>query len=163
VVVIDDFLDNDVFNQIKNYMMGNNFPWFIQTNSDISNDNNKQLCHNFYDTQNIGFRPNSDAFEMLQPLIEKLNVQALIRIKANLTFIDNKRKNVFHTDNLDDRGNTTALFYITSGGGTKFEKDDKFVEAKPNRMVIFMNKEKHKVVKHQTDEPFRAIINFNYF
>ena len=103
------------------------------------------------------------AANIIQPLIEKLNVQALIRIKANLTFIDNKRKNVFHTDNLDDRGNTTALFYITSGGGTKFEKDDKFVEAKPNRMVIFMNKEKHKVVKHQTDEPFRAIINFNYF
>ena len=161
--IIDNFLHNDDYKNISDFMMSHNFSWYIQQHTDLYGDNNKQLTHVFYDSLDIGFRPNSVHFDLLQPIIKKLNIQALIRIKANLTFIDNKTKNVFHNDIPGDSKNKTALYYLTEGGGTEFEEGNQYVEAIPNRMVVFSNKDKHKVIKHQTDEPFRAVINFNYF
>ena len=161
--IIDNFLHNDDFNNIKDFMMNHNFSWYIQQHTDIYGDNNKQLTHIFYDSLNMGFRPNSDHFDMLQPIIKKLDIKALIRIKANLTFIDNKRENLFHSDIPDDNDNKTALYYLTVGGGTQFQEGNQYVEAIPNRMVVFNNTDKHKVVKHKTGDPFRAVINFNYY
>ena len=72
--IIDNFLHNDDFNNIKDFMMNHNFSWYIQQHTDIYGDNNKQLTHIFYDSLNMGFRPNSDHFDMLQPIIKKFGV-----------------------------------------------------------------------------------------
>ena len=160
--IIDNFLEKELFFNTYNTLYSNNFGWYIQKYTDKVNDNNYQLTHVFYQFD----VPNSPFFELIKPILKKLDVNSLIRVKSNLTFYDNKIDNLFHIDVSGIKLNhKTSILYLTDGGGTILKNKDKeeFIEAKENRLLTFDSHTQHKVVKHKVGKPFRIVINFNYF
>tara|TARA_B100000287_G_C20219991_1_gene617616 strand:+ start:69 stop:563 length:495 start_codon:yes stop_codon:yes gene_type:complete len=108
---------------------------------------------------------NSPDFNILNPLLKKMDVRSLLRIKSNLRFkTSSKLSTNFHTDFSVPRydGLTTSIYYInTNNGYTEFEDSTK-IESVANRLISFPYDLKHRGVTC-TDEPFRMVINFNYF
>jgi hypothetical protein len=83
--VIDNFLDSEQFEKIKETMFNFSFPWFYNKTKVFENEkenlNNFQFTHKFYDQYTI----NSGFFDLLNPIIEKLNPISIAKIKANMT------------------------------------------------------------------------------
>ena len=158
--IIDNFLEPIHFDDIKNTLTSLNFPWYYENSSDHGEDDNPQMIHVFYDTF-LSHKVNSPTYiNLFNPVLEKLKVFSLIRIKANLTFKSNK-KSSFHTDYLKVKKCKSAILYLnTNDGGTQFEKD--FVKAKENRMVIFSTDKKHRAVRSQKNQG-RFVVNINYY
>jgi hypothetical protein len=119
---------------------------------------NKQLTHVFYDHN----RPMSHMFDLLNPLLKNIQIKSLIRIKANLLFKTHKK--ITHGMHNDvDFNCTTAVFYINSNNGeTVFENGDT-VKSKANTLVEFPSSLKHSGTTNDCEEPYRVVLNLNYF
>ena len=150
--VIDNFLDDYYFKSFSRRILGNEFPWYWSDYEGII-----QFTYIFYSKPdgNMG-QPN---FSILQPLLNKLRVNDLIKVKANInpqTFFH--RKSGYH---MDYPNMTTAIFYVkTNNGFTKFKNGTK-IKSVANRMLIFDSNMEHTAVS-STDEKRRVVINFNY-
>ena len=84
--IINNFLKEEEFIKIKNLMIGHDFPWYLSKGINKIKDNNHQFVHIFYVDDKI----NSNFFNELNPLIKKLKIRSLLRIKANLIPKNNK-------------------------------------------------------------------------
>jgi hypothetical protein len=165
ISVIDNFLDADSFKQLQTVMLENSeFPWYVSNGvvkpiDDRSNDflENYQFTHLFYDN----FKPNSEYYGYLTKLIEKINPDALIRIKANLNPVSSQQITYdFHVD-MPKIKCKTAVFYINSNNGYTIVGDEKIASVE-NRIVIFDSNIMHTGTTC-TDQKYRCVINFNYF
>ena len=166
IIIKDNVLDKAIFNSIKNAIFdcneGNAFPWFLQNFKVDKEDKERQLVHIFYHDHVI----NSNYFQSLKPILKKLKVRALQRIKANVTFKTNKIYSYkYHTDfktTKNEAVGSTSIFYLhTTNGPTVFENGKK-VDCVENRMVTFPTNMPHSGSTH-TDNSFRGVINFNWF
>jgi hypothetical protein len=161
--IIDNFLNQEEFNNIKNVMTGRYFPWYYAPCANNNNDNLSQLTYFFYTAEND--TPVSGDIKLIKPILNKLKCTALIRIKANLTYPSINKKEFYHKDNYFKNA-TTAVYYLNNNnGGTKFKLKSKikFIESKANRMVIFPSHIEHSVVRHSNNDSGRFVINFNYY
>ena len=156
--IIDNYLEIKDHLILKTLMESNTFPWFfmdkkVSTSSDIFNF---QLFHIFYKDNEIS----SNFYNNLKPLIDKLNPKTLVRIKANLNPLSHQLiKYNYHKD--QDFECKVAIYYLnTNNGYTMLE--DKKVESKANRMVLFDSSVSHYGT-NSTNCPNRTVINFNYF
>ena len=157
IKVIDNFLEDNIFNVIKNLV--SNIQWSYIDHKVNPWDNHYQLIHTFYDNA----KPNN-SIELINPIVNKLNAQAIIRIKANLTFKSETIEQYNMHRDIDDCLNDqkTAIYYLnTNNGKTIFENGEE-VSSVENRIVIFPGKLKHSGTTH-TDTKYRLLINFNYF
>ena len=157
--IIDNYLSVDDHFNLKTLMESQSFPWFFQ-NGCVIEQNNKlfdyQFVHIFYGNYSY----NSNYFNNLKPLLERLKPNALIRIKANLNPVNNKIiKSEEHVD--QDFKCKVALYYINDNNGYTIIGDKK-VESKSNRMVLFNSNQKH-CGTNSTNCNNRMVINFNYF
>lgn len=163
IIIIDDFLEKDIFLGMKDFIFSNNFPWFFNKGKVKSDDNYFQFFHYFYKTEQFGGYVNSfQHFSLIQPLLEKINFKYLIRIKLNLTFSE-KENFIYgmHTDIQPKDFIKTGIFYFnTTNGGTIFE-NEKTVDCVENRFVYFPSRIKHSGISC-TDEKTRAVLNLNY-
>jgi hypothetical protein len=121
-----------------------------------------QLTHLFYQPH----KPNSDFFDALNPILNKLNVRALQRVKANCTFkTTKKRLYAYHVD-IDTPKNEpvgkTSIFYLHTTNGPTFFKTGKKINCVANRMVTFPTNLEHTGSTH-TDNLLRGLININWF
>ena len=99
-------------------------------------------------------------FNIIKPLLDKLKVNEIYRVKANLQL---RTESIEKTGWQDDGfGNcTTSIYYINSNDGmTEFE-DGSLVDSVANRMISFNGKTKHRGSTH-TNTKTRVLINFNY-
>ena len=73
-----NFLNKVVFEDLNKAVLGHLFQWYIQ---DVTGpeDKHKQFVHIFYIDNNIS----SNHFDILRPILHKLNIKNLIRIKLN--------------------------------------------------------------------------------
>ena len=154
--IYKNFVDKKICKQIKENMLGANFPWFYrksQTGKDSS-----FLYHVFYTDDKI----NSDLYSLIEPLVKKLNPEKLINIRANLC-LKRPMKSNWHSD-FDNLKLTfkskTAIYYVNTNNGYTVFKNKK-VKSEANKMVIFNGNTRHKV-KYQTDRDTRIVINFLY-
>tara|TARA_R110000824_G_scaffold8482_2_gene38586 strand:+ start:176 stop:682 length:507 start_codon:yes stop_codon:yes gene_type:complete len=165
--VIDNFLDKESFVKLQyEVLLSRNFPWYFQDMKDLEyvdkknvNDLNQfQFTHVLY-AEN---KPTSEWFILMQPLLKKLKVKSLIRIKANLIPYSPKLyEGYYHTDN--PFSCLSAIYYINNNNGyTHFEKNNKKVNSKENRIVMFDSKLKHRGT-NTTDQKKRIVLNINYF
>jgi len=166
----DNFLDQDKFNELQNFFMGDSLPWFYWPRIDSQDDVDKyQFYHSFYNNNNAI----SSFINILNPILDVLKLVSIWRIKANLlTRTSDIIENSFHVDMglsqdvpfPEEKLNqwTTSIFYLnTNNGYTKFEDGTK-INSIANRMVTFPANMKHTGTSC-TDEKIRVVINFNYF
>jgi hypothetical protein len=161
--VIDNFLDNNDYDLLKEVFMGGNAPWYSgkilneedANKSKLPYDYNHQFVHVFYSD----FSPQSNLIQIIEPIIKKIDPVAIARIKANLlTKTDKILEHGYHTDysNL-----TTAIYYVNTNNGYTLFEDGTKIESVANRLVEFDSNLRHTGTT-ATDEPFRIVINFNY-
>ena len=95
--IIDNFLSDEVFKNIQNIMLGNEFHWCynsVVVDPNIINED-FYFVHPFYKEYN----PASNLCEILDPVIEILDPISIYRIQANLYPRDLKHvMSGFHTD-----------------------------------------------------------------
>lgn len=164
--VIDNFLEKNEFEYLKNSIIYNGtLPW--HTNIGVSNtggDDGWFLYHMFYER----FQKTSEHFNILFPILERLNPVALIRIKAN--FYPSTSKIIhqdFHVDFLDVDNTPLSckgcLFYMNSNNGKTIFKDGTEIDSVENRVLLFNPGIEHKGTTCTDDFMGRFVINFNYF
>ena len=115
--------------------------------------------HTFHDRQRV----ESKYFDILHPLLDKINPKALIRIRANCnTITDRIIEHGYHTDIPERTGSTTSIFYLnTNNGYTLFEEDGSKVHSVANRLLTFPTLTEH-TSSSCTNAPYRININLNY-
>ena len=161
--LIENFLPEDDFLNIKQALSSNEFNWNFNDTiaSANSNPDNFQFVHNFFTITNPYLeKPQSNKSHILKPLLLKLQPLHLLRVKANLRPRTDKHiLSNFHIDlNLKQ---TTAIFYLnTCNGYTLFEDNTKVLSVE-NRILIFDGSLKHCGASC-TDKKRRILININY-
>jgi hypothetical protein len=161
IIIKDNFLDKSTFNSIKNTIfdshINSTFPWFLQNHKVKKGDGEMQFTHLLFDNHVI----NSIYFKDLIPLLKKLKVTALQRMKVNNTIRTNKiRIFGYHTD-FENLGRTSIFYLHTTNGPTVF-KDGQKVDCVENRMLTFPTNMLHSGSTH-TDHLCRGVININWF
>jgi hypothetical protein len=157
--IINNFLDKEVFNNLKNTLFSNKINWFFLP-SMTNNKDHYFFNHCFYNH----YMPQSIFFEeFIIPILKKLNVVAISEIRANLMLKkDNHYQSSFHVDRPFEC--KTAILYVnTCNGYTLLHEDKKIkINSEENKLLIFGSQTKHAGVS-QTDVDRRIVINFNYF
>ena len=152
--IIDNFLEQDSFNQFKDIITSQNFPWYFNDEK-VLNDNS---LDNFQFV-NI-FQQGNTANFLLDVFKEKLKVSNFLRAKLNCTTRTSK---IFKfKPHYDWNGDCNiAIFYINSNNGyTEFETGEK-IKSVENRLLMFDNKLKHFGTT-STDSKTRIVLNLCY-
>jgi hypothetical protein len=158
MIVKDNFLNKKDFKKIQDLITGSDFPWFVSNGINYKNDGHTQFFHNFY---NQGM--SSIFFDCLLPLLHKLEVVSLIRIKANSICATSKIiEHEKHIDVSNVSNAKTAVFYVNTNNGYTHFKDNKKIKSIKNRICIFDTNMLHGGTTC-TDSKRRIVINFNYF
>jgi hypothetical protein len=164
--VIDNFLDNNIFCKIKNSIINNSdFPWFFSNGvSDINSDDGHYFFHIFYNT----YEPRSDRCKIVEPILNKINPTALVKIKAN--FYPTTKEIVqhnFHVDVGDIYGkpisHSGCIFYLNTNNGKTIFKNGIEINSIENRVLFFNPSFLHKSTTCTDNKIGRFNINFNYF
>tara|TARA_R100001163_G_scaffold65523_1_gene63061 strand:- start:172 stop:669 length:498 start_codon:yes stop_codon:yes gene_type:complete len=158
--VIDNYLPKNEFLKIKNEIVDNEyFPWYFN-NYKSGNDKNNFLDYQFVHTFVINGKINSFYFNKLNPLIKKLKIKKLLRLKANLNPISHKIIEFKKHRDRNEKGFTSAIFYLnTNNGYTKI--GNKKIQSIENRIVIFPSNASH-FGTNATNLSNRIILNFVY-
>tara|TARA_R100000664_G_C2626256_1_gene57964 strand:- start:5 stop:484 length:480 start_codon:yes stop_codon:yes gene_type:complete len=154
--IYKNFVDKKICKQIKDNMLGANFPWFYRKNQ--TGKDSSFLNHVFFTNNKL----NSNLYFLIEPLVKKLNPDKLINIRANLC-LKRPMKSHWHSDfdNLKLTSKSkTAIYYVNTNNGYTVFKNNK-VKSEANKIIIFNGNIKHKV-KYQTDRDTRIVINFLY-
>jgi len=186
IKVIDNFLDKGDFNEMKEIIMGKNFPWyhydqpvdnylqwdFDKTPQEIKEEAKRVsgywfMVNSLYDNNRLIASKNPASISVLKPIISKLNtidgrqVKELIRAKFN--FYPNQGKFIEHTwhQDTDYTHKGCLLAFNTCNGYTKF-KDGTKVESVENRALLFDPSIEHTST-NTTNAPRRVNMNINYF
>jgi len=159
--IFDNFLPSDDFLKLKNSMLDNGLTtWTFNpcVNSPSSDPWDFQFTHMFYKDG----RCYSDNFFLLDPILERLNPSALLRIKANLqTKTPEIIVNGFHYDHPQYNGKI-AIFYVNTNNGYTLFEDGTKVESIENRLLIFNGNILHTGTTC-TDQKIRCVINFMFY
>jgi hypothetical protein len=158
--VIDNFLEKNLFNELKEILFSNKVAWFLLDSMTKNEKDSYFFNHCFYNHNKI----NSIFFDpFIVPILDKLECKSLIEARANLIF--KKEKQYFSSFHIDRPFKcTTAILYLNSNNGYTIldEKEKIKIDCVENRMLIFDSDISHCGVS-QTDEEKRLVINFNYF
>ena len=157
--LVDNFLSEDVFNPLYDLMSSYDFPWYYNDFIVDEDDNvdDFQFTHTFINTtRDVVSTPYHN---FLSPIIEKLSIKELIRVKGNLNpRTSTHKEGGFH---IDANNITTSILYMnTNNGWTEFEGGDK-IECVKNRLITFDSNLMHSGYTC-TDQKIKMVINFNY-
>ena len=162
--IIDNFLDKKVLYQIKEVLESQRFHWFfcdeVSTKEKKGKDN-YYFFHDFYVRVDGVPQPISNYFKLVLPILNKIEVKALIRVKANLyTYAGTQIEHGFHRD--QTYSHKGAILTINSNNGYTLFKDGTKIESIENRLLLFDPSEEHSSATC-TDSAKRINININYF
>ena len=167
--VIDNFLDEEYFDSLVNLFTDKERPGHIDQNHDIPwyftskiVDEGDEIGKSFYMTHMFynGHIPFSPLYNELIPLLEKLEVKCLLRIKANLyPNTHTLHEHSMHSD-YDFSHSAAILSLNTCDGYTKL-RDGTKIDSIANRILLFDASEKHCSTT-TTNVPARINININY-
>jgi hypothetical protein len=158
--VIDNFLDKNDFLIIKNTLESHDFPYYLQKEINEQHDKNDLSCYftHLLFSQDKGY---SNYFNIVEPLIQKLKVKALIRVKVNLYPKTEKIEN--HKTHKDyPYKHKGVLFSINTNNGGTILGDNTKIDSIENRILFFDPSENHNSTT-TSNSKFRVNININYF
>ena len=162
--LVDDFLSDEVFRGIKDFMISpeetsrlNNFPWFLMEYDPAAQP--LMFVHLFYTEGRV----NSLAYEILEGLVNKLKeedgLESIIRIKANMYM--GRSDLVVHNEHTDyPYSHKGAILYLDNSDGYTII-DSQQVNSKENRAVFFDPSIPHAST-NCSDSKYRTTINLNY-
>ena len=174
--VIDNFLDEEYFDSLVTLFTdkedeggtGQQVPWYFMTSIAYPKGHEKflplrtrddklfMMAHMFYD-QDV---PVSPYYGKLMPILEKLKIKCLIRIKANLyPFTETLYEHTMHID-FEFPHKTALLSLNTCDGYTKF-KDGTKIDSVANRVLLFDASKEH-CSTNTTNVSARINVNINY-
>jgi len=160
-IVQDNYLNETDYKNLKNIMLGEDFPWYFNDKVADMNDQDKfhfYWTHTFF-KQDGGVT--SSFYKILDPILKKLKFKALIRIKANL--FSNQGKIKEHETHSDfPFRHKSGLFSLNTCNGFTTLADGTKIESVGNRILFFDASKPHHS-STCTDEVVRININFNYF
>jgi hypothetical protein len=166
VQVIDDFLDKDHHEHILDVLTNvnttqyNPFPWMLSSSVSTTHDtpsNNFYMYHLFY----FDHAPSSEYISMTMPILDRLDVKSIMRIKANL--YPNTPELVEHEPHIDlPFSHKGAVYMVNDNDGCTILDDGTRVESKANRILLFDPSVPHQAT-NCTNSKCRVTINFNYF
>jgi hypothetical protein len=162
--VIDNFLSEEDFKKIKDMFFSDEFPWFLnpgvlKLEGTEENLYDYQFTHAFFKNNS----PWSDWLAELDPLMDKIKPNAILRIKANLVpRTEEVYEHGWHTDYDDPIQCKTAVLYINSNDGyTIFKDSGEKINSLENRFVVFDSNMEHSG-STCTDQKVRIVLNINY-
>ena len=121
--VIDNFIDKNTFNQLKEIIMGKKFPWFYES---VINSKHSEIDKTLYFVHiAYHYNSNSSFYEDLKNIFwNKLKIKSLIRIKVNCYPRTEKLHiNEKHIDY--DFKHKAAVFSINTNDGGTFISNNK--------------------------------------
>ena len=158
-IVEDNFLDQIDFENIKNLVMGETFPWYFKDY--VANPGKHEVHFCWSHMFDIKSKAVSSFVKLLDPLFKKLKIKALIRVKANL--YANQGKIIEHEKHSDflfkHKG---ALFSLNTCDGFTVLEDGTKIQSVANRILLFDTSQPHHS-STCTDAKIRCNININYF
>ena len=168
--VIDNFLPPYIFERLRSSIMGEDIPWYYNEHI-LTRDlefwkNNRgvdlpQFTHVLSEDDLF-----SDWFDLVDPILDKMSIKKLFKVKANLTTRTLfNRFTGYHVDWSDKSlippdANTSIFYMNTNNGGTKIKGYDT-IESVANRFVTFNSSIEHGGITC-TDQKRRVVLNFNY-
>tara|TARA_R100000030_G_scaffold14505_1_gene9557 strand:+ start:193 stop:711 length:519 start_codon:yes stop_codon:yes gene_type:complete len=162
--IIDDFMPEHFHLDAKKYILDDSaLRWFLShyVSAESANDGT-YFIHGFYEK----FYHISEQMHLFQPIIDKINPQALIRFKANLyPGTETTKHHGWHVDPGDTKSRG-VLYYINSNNGKTILKgddgeDDVIVDSVANRALFFESYKPHRSTTC-TDAPHRVNLAVNY-
>jgi hypothetical protein len=163
--IIDNFLEKDFFQKVKNTISNEDFPW--RRRARMTTGKGEESDHGYFTYCFYNYlKDQSDLYEnIIIPILNKLEAKAVIQARANMNikqlFLSDASN--YHTDTFTK--NKTAILNLTScDGGTHLmhENNEIFIESVENRMLVFDANILHRSVKHNNCD-VRYYINLNYF
>ena len=158
-IIKDDFLNQADYENIKNIILGDEFPWYFKDYVAYNGKHEVHFCwtHMFY----MESKAVSSFVKLLDPIFKKLKIKALIRVKANL--YANQGKIIEHEDHPDfPFKHKGALFSLNTCDGFTVLEDGTKIQSVANRILLFDTSQPHHS-STCTDAKIRCNININYF
>jgi len=117
------------------------------------------MVHTFYEFDKVL----SNDFNLLNPCLELLNINKLIRVKCNLVLKTPQiQEHGFHVDyQMKEKFRTAILYINTNNGYTIFKEKNKKIKSVQNKLIDFDGNLQHTGTSC-TDTPYRMVINFVY-
>ena len=158
--VKDNFLNKTEHENLKNIMLGDDFPWFFQQEvTHFTKDKSQFFWSHIFFEHDKGIT--SSFYKILDPLLKKLKFKALIRIKANL--YSRQDKIIEHANHSDfPFKHKGALFALNTCNGFTILKDNTKIKSIANCLLLFDPSQPHRSTTC-TDAKVRCNININYF
>jgi hypothetical protein len=165
--IVDNFLEIKEFKKIQDVFLSKTLPWFLEPYINSNSENHKlenkydyYFSHIFFLNHNEQGILKSPFLGLMQPLLDKLSIKYLKRIKANL--YPSSEKILEHAKHIDyNFKHTTALFYInTNNGYTNLQNTNKIM-SKENRYLKFDGDLEHNS-STCTNQKYRITVVLNY-
>ena len=159
-IVKDNFLNQADYEKIRNIMLGDYFPWYLQQEvTYFTKDKSQFFWSHVFFKHNEGII--SSCYKILDPLLKKLKFKALIRVKANL--YSRQDKIIEHENHSDfPFPHKGALFSLNTCNGFTILKDNTKIQSVRNRVLLF-DPSIPRRSSTCTDAKVRCNININYF
>ena len=182
IEIVDNFLDQEYFDSLVSFFTGGpqggeGLQWHLQRNIEGNYKNPADspklslMVHLFYTNFLVNSQagkkiwgvgqPCSSHFETIIPILEKLNMKSMIRVKANLYPYSGETlyEHEMHTD-YDFPHHAALLSLNTCDGYTKL-KDGTKINNVANRIMFFDPGEEHCTTT-TTNDFARFTLNINY-
>jgi len=158
--IFDNYLHKYDFIAMRESILRNDFPWFYSPFVANLNEEPEIDKFQFYNTLCIDNESKSNFYNLVDPLIKKINPSYIYRVKVNLgTRTANPVVGGLHSDT--NFNNKTAIFYLNNNNGYTIFEDGSKIDSIENRLVVFDSHIKHSGVS-QTNSNVRCVINLNY-
>lgn len=170
--VKDNFLSSGEFAEVQRAIMSPDFSWNYSYNVAEGEgvENEDYFIHLFYmglvekpklDKDGTPIPPEKSFFyKDIEPILEKLPIETLIRAKANLYI--RREKIVHHKDHVDTKfPHKGAIFYLNDNDGFTVLEDGTEIESRANRVLLFDPSKPHHSTSCTNDKR-RVNININY-
>lgn len=166
--IFENVLDQQDFKDIKEQLLGNNFPYYFSSSTD-GKDKIPMFCHIFVDNTQI----NSDYFDFFNSKIKNIfktvkdltRANVIVRIKVN--FYPQTKDQIFmgkHTDFPNNESEyLTGVFNLSDCNGFTaliIDNEEIKIESRENQLILFDGKILH-YGSTATDEN-RLIVNFDF-
>ena len=155
--VVDNFLPKKTFKELKKVILNREFPWFYNpTTSGPTIKDGYCFTHLFY-WHKVG---ESKYFNIIKPIINKINPEFILRVKANFYPRSFQiQEHGVHTD--FPFKHSGFIIYINSNDGFTRLYDGTTIETIENRALFFDSSIPHNSTTC-TNADGRININFNY-